>query len=141
MSQFVQDSSTGSSDSSSSSSSGSESELDFDVVSPSPVKSNEAGSEAQSSNIEKEAGGNSKEKKKTPKGNRKTKQGNKEKAQEHQKEKLTPERTVHLVKKIIAKNKRRAVKDKKKFNILLRSASASARQYKAISNKAAKRTI
>ena len=141
MSQFIQDSSTGSSGSSSSSSSDSESELDFDVVSPSLVKSNEAGPETQSSNIEKEAGGGSKEKKETTKRNRKTKQANKEKGQEDQKEKLTPERTVHLVKKIIAKNKRRTAKDKKKFNTLLRSASASARQYKAISNKAAKRTI
>ena len=147
MAQFAQDSSTGSSDSSSSSASSTESELDFDAVRPKAVKFNEAGAEAPNSNTEKEEGGDPKAKKKTGKRNKKTKQGNTEKNQgnteknqEVKKEKLTPERTVHLVKKIIANNKKRAAKDKKKFNNLLRSASASARKYKAISTKAAKRT-
>ena len=139
MSQFIGDSSTGSSDISSSSNSDSES--DFDVVRPTTVKFNEAGSQTQSSNTEKEAEGGSKEKKETTKRNRKNKQANTEKTQEDQKDNLTPERTVYLVKKIIAKNKKRATKDKKKFINLLRSASASARKYKAISSKATKRTI
>ena len=140
MAQFAQDSSTGSSDSSSSSASSTESELDFDAVRPKAVKFNEAGAEAPNSNTEKEEGGDPKAKKKTGKRNKKIKQGNTEKTQEAQKQKLSPERTVHLVKRIIANNKKRATKDKKKFNNLLRSASASARKYKAISNKATKRT-
>ena len=135
MAQFAQDSSTGSSDSSSSSASSTESELDFDAV-----RFNEAGTEAQNSSTKKEEGGDPKAKKKTGKRNKKIKQGNTEKTQEAQKQKLSPERTVHLVKRIIANNKKRATKDKKKFNNLLRSASASARKYKAISNKATKRT-
>ena len=57
MSQFVQDSSTGSSDSSSSSASSTESELDFDAVRPKAVKFNEAGAEARNINTEKEEGG------------------------------------------------------------------------------------
>ena len=135
MAQFIQDSSTGSSDSSSSSSSGSESDLDFDVVRPEAVKFNEAGPEA-----EKETEGGSKEKKTTAKATRKNRQANTEKTQEVQKEKLTPERTVHLVKKIIGNYKKRTARDKKKFNKLLRSATATARQHKLVLNKVTKKS-
>ena len=140
MAQFIQDSSTGSSDSSSSSSSGSESDLDFDVVRPKAVKFNEAGPEAQSSVTEKETEGGSKEKKTTAKATRKNRQANTEKNQEVQKEKLTPERTVHLVKKIIGNYKKRTARDKKKFNKLLRSATATARQHKLVLNKVTKKS-
>ena len=152
MAQFIGDSSSSSSDSSSNSSSGSESEPElncsgFNVVRPEPVKFNEAGPDAQKSKAEKGGGstekdteGGSKEKQKDRKANKKTKKTNSAKNQENQKEELTPERTVRLVKKIIAKNKKQATKDKTKLNKLLKSASATARKYKAISNKAAKKT-
>ena len=71
---------------------------------------------------------------------KKARKGNPAKNQDNQKEKVTPERTVHMVKKIIVKNKKRATKDKAKLNKLLKSASAAARKYKAITNKATKRT-
>ena len=115
MAQFIQDSSTGSSDSSSSSSSGSESDLDFDVVRPKAVKFNEAGPEAQSSITEKETQGGPKEKKTTAKATGKNRQTNTEKTQEVQKEKLAPERTIRMVRKIIGNYKKRATKDKKKL--------------------------
>ena len=144
MAQFIQDSSTGSSDSSSSSSSGSESDLDFDVVRPVAVKSNEAGPGAQSSSTEKEKEGDSKEKEttgSTGKANQKTnKEAKREKTQEVHKEKLTPDRTVLLLKKIIGNQKKRAAKDKKKFSKVLRSASADARKYKLILNKVTKKS-
>ena len=152
MAQFMGDSSSSSSDSSSNSSSGSESEPElncsgFNVVRPEPVKFNEAGPDAQKSKAEKGGGstekdteGGSKEKQKDRKANKKTKKTNSAKNQENQKEELTPERTVRLVKKIIAKNKKQATKDKTKLNKLLKSASAAARKYKAISNKAAKKS-
>ena len=140
MAQFIQDSSTGSSDSSSSSSSGSESDLDFDVVRPEAVKFNEAGPEAQSSVTEKETEGGSKEKKTTAKATRKNRQANTEKTQEVQKEKLAPERTIRMVRKIIGNYKKRATKDKKKFNKLLRSATATARKYKLVLNKTTKKS-
>ena len=140
MAQFIQDSSTGSSDSSSSSSSGSESDLDFDVVRPKAVKFNEAGPEAQSSITEKETEGGPKEKKTTAKATGKNRQTNTEKTQEVQKEKLTPDRTVLLLKKIIGNQKKRAAKDKKKFSKVLRSASADARKYKLILNKVTKKS-
>ena len=141
MSQFMRDSSTGSSNSSFSSSSDSESDLDFDVVRPKAVKFNEAGPQAQSSNTEKETEGGSKEKKATGKANKTNKQANTGKDQEAQKEKLTPERTVLLLKKIIGSYKKRATKDKKKFSKVLRSASAAARKYKLILNKVTKKAI
>ena len=72
--------------------------------------------------------------------NKTTKKANSAKNQESKKERLTPERTVRLIKKIIAKNKKRATKEKSKISKLLKSASAAARKYKSISNKAAKRT-
>ena len=141
MAQFIQDSSTGSSDSSSSSSSGSESDLDFDVLRPVAVKSNEAGPGAQSSSTEKETEGDSKEKKTTGKANQKTnKEAKREKTQEVHKEKLTPDRTVLLLKKIIGNQKKRAAKDKKKLSKVLRSASADARKYKLILNKVTKKS-
>ena len=133
MAQFIQDSSTGSSDSSSSSSSGSESDLDFDVVRPKAVKFNEAGPEAQSSITEKE-------KKTTAKATGKNRQTNTEKTQEVQKEKLAPERTIRMVRKIIGNYKKRATKDKKKLNKLLRSATATARKYKLFLNKFEKKS-
>ena len=147
MPQFMQDSSSGSSDSSSSSGSSSESDIDFDVVRPVAVKSNEAGPGAQSSSTEKETEGGSKEKKTTGKANKKNKEAKTEKNQEAktetnqevQREKLTPERTVLLLKKIIGTYKKRAAKDKKKFSKLLRSASAAARKYKLILNKVTKK--
>lgn len=153
MPQFMGDSSSSSSDSSSSSASGSESESElncsgFDVVRPGPVKSNEAGPGAQNSNpkkdreiTEKDSEGGSKDKQKDRKANKKTKKTNSAKNQENQKEELTTERTVRLVKKIIAKNRKQATKEKAKLNKLLKSASAAARKYKAISNKATKRTL
>ena len=119
MAQFIGDSSSSSSDSNSSSASESESEpelnsLCFDVISPKPVKPNEAGPGTQNSNIEKDrevsekdSERSSKEKQKDRKTNKKTRKANSAKnqeSQEGQKEKLTPERTVRLVKKIIAKN-------------------------------------
>ena len=153
MAQFIGDSTSSSSDSSDSSASDSESEpelnsLGFDVVSSKPVKPNEAGPGAQNSNIEKDREDSekdsergSKEKQKDRKANKKTRKANSAKNQESQKEKLTPERTVRLVKKIIAKNRKQATKEKAKLNKLLKSASAAARKYKAISSKATKRTL
>lgn len=152
MAHFIEDSSSSSSDSSSSSASGSESEPElncsgFNVVRPETVKSNEAGPGAQNTNpqkereiTEKDSEGGSKDKQKDRKTNKKTKKANSAKNQESQKEDLTPERTVRLVKKIIAKNKKQVAKDKTKLNKLLKSASAAARKYKVISNKATKRT-
>ena len=143
----MRDSSTGSSNSSFSSSSDSESDLDFDVVRSKAVKFNEAGPQAQSSNTEKETEGGSKAKKTTGKANKRNKEAKTEKNQEAKtetnqevpKEKLTPERTVLLLKKIIGTYKKRAAKDKKKFSKLLRSASAAARKYKLILNKVTKK--
>ena len=125
------DSSSSSSDSSSSSASGSESEPElncsgFNVVRPEPVKFNEAGPDAQNSKVEKGRGGTeketeggSKERQKDRKANKETKKTNSAKNQENQKEELTPERTVRLVKKIIAKNKKQATKDKTKMALYL----------------------
>ena len=141
MTQFGVVCSSGSSDSSSNSGSSSESDLDFDVVRPVAVKSNEAGPGAQSSSTEKETEGDSKEKKTTGKANKKTnKEAKREKTQEVHKEKLTPDRTVLLLKKIIGNQKKRAAKDKKKFSKVLRSASADARKYKLILNKVTKKS-
>ena len=152
MPQFIGDSTSSSSDSSSSSASGSESEPElncsgFNVVRPEPVKFNEAGPDAQNSKAEKGGGstekdteGGTKERQKDRKANKKNKKTNSAKNQENQKEEITPERTVRLVKKIIAKNKKQATKDKTKLNKLLKSASAAARKYKAITNKVAKKS-
>ena len=81
------------------------------------------------------------QKKTTGKANQKTnKEAKREKTQEVHKEKLTPDRTVLLLKKIIGNQKKRAAKDKKKFSKVLRSASADARKYKLILNKVTKNT-
>ena len=142
MPQFIGDSTSSSSDSSSSSASGSESEPELNCSG-----FNEAGPDAQNSKAEKGGGstekdteGGSKERQKDRKANKKTKKTNSAKNQENQKEEITPERTVRLVKKIIAKNKKQATKDKTKLNKLLKSASAAARKYKAITNKVAKKS-
>ena len=143
MRQFTQDSSSGSSGSSASSGSSSESDLDFDVVRPVAVKFNEGGPGAQSSSTEKEKEGDSKEKEttgSTGKANQKTNKEAKREQKDVQKGKVTPERTVRLLKKIIGNQKKRAAKDKKKFSKVLKSASADARKYKLISNKVTKRS-
>ena len=150
MAQFIGDSSSSSSssDSSDSSASGSESDPEshssgFNVVTPEPVKSNEARPDTQNSKTEKDSQvceRDPKEKQKNRQVNKKARKGNPAKNQDNQKEKVTPERTVHMVKKIIVKNKKRATKDKAKLNKLLKSASAAARKYKAITNKVAKKS-
>ena len=72
--------------------------------------------------------------------NKKTNKEAKREQKEVPKEKVTPERTVLLLKKIIGNQKKRAAKDKKKFSKVLRSASAAARKYKLILNKVTKKS-
>ena len=147
MAHFTGDTSTESSDSESSFDSSSDTDIDINVVRPELTKSNEVEvaeedrvakkeKEGDSKKVSKEKEGDSKKVSKARKTNRKA---NPAKAKGIPKEKLTPERTVRFVKKIIQKHKKRATKDKKKLNNLLKSASVSAQKYQNLFKKVLKK--
>ena len=134
MAHFTGDTSTESSDSESSFDSSSDTDIDINVVRPELTKSNEVEvaeedrvtkkeKEGDSKKVSKEKEGDSKKVSKARKTNRKA---NPAKAKGIPKEKLTPERTVRFVKKIIQKHKKRATKDKKKLNNLLKMHNSEA---------------
>ena len=136
MAHFTGDTSTESSDSESSCDSSSDTDIDINVVRPELTKSNEVEVAEEDRVTKKEKEGDSKKVSKARKTNRKA---NPAKAKGIPKEKLTPERTVRFVKKIIQKHKKRATKDKKKLNNLLKSASVSAQKYQNLFKKVLKK--
>ena len=139
MSKFIGEISTDSSDTNSSSEDSSISDFDIKDVKTQQLVTNEEETKAEIGHNKKESEGNSKEENRAGQKNRKSKKANLSQNQEIQRTKLTPQKTVQFVRKIIRRHKKHVLKDKHKLNKLLKCASAAARDYKTILNKVSKK--